>query len=165
MQQNSDPGGQVAAQYGLHRSSKWPAVQKKHIQIEPACVACGSSANLNVHHILPFHFCILLGRPELELDQRNLVTLCEGTTNHHLLLGHLDNWQSYHKNVKTDAPGPFKGMTDAVIRANQLWQEVMKNRPPVWEKMNDADKAAFRLLMDTMYPPVTMGTQGGNTSA
>lgn len=164
MQQKTDLGATLAAQYGLHRSTKWPAAQKKHLQMEPACAACGTSGNLNVHHILPFHFCILLGRPELELDQRNLITLCEGETNHHLLLGHLDDWQSYHRNVKTDAPGPFKGMTNQQIRANLAWQDLMKNRPPVWEKMTDEDKATFRQLMDTLYPLVTTGTQAGNTS-
>ncbi len=164
MQQNTDPGAALAAEYGLQRSPEWPEAEKKHRQIEPDCVACGSAANLNVHHILPFHFCILLGRPELELDQRNLITLCEGTTNHHLLLGHLDNWQSYHKNVKTDAPGPFKGMTDQEIRANELWQQLMKNRPAAWEQMNDNDKAAFRQLMDLMYPPVTVATQNPDAS-
>jgi hypothetical protein len=30
-----------------------------------------------VHHIFPFHYCIALGRPDLELDDRNLITLCE----------------------------------------------------------------------------------------
>jgi len=34
-------------------------------------------AGLQVHHIFPFHYCIALGRPDLELDDRNLITLCE----------------------------------------------------------------------------------------
>jgi len=152
MQQNADPGAQVAAQYGLQRSPEWPKAEKDHLQLQPTCVACGGTENLQVHHILPFHFCILLGRPDLELDQRNLITLCQGTNNHHLLLGHLDDWQSYNHTVKQDAPGPFNGMTDQQIRADLAWQAMVKGRPPVWEQMTDADKAAFRQLMDTLYP-------------
>ena len=107
---------------------------------------------MQVHHILPFHFCILLGRPDLELDQRNLITLCQGTSDHHLLLGHLDDWQSYNHTAKQDAPGPFKGMTEQQIRADLAWQQMVESRPAVWELMTDADKAAFRQLMDTLYP-------------
>jgi hypothetical protein len=152
MQQNPDPGAQVAAQYGLQRSPEWPKAEKDHLQLQPTCVACGGTENLQVHHILPFHFCILLGRPDLELDQRNLITLCQGTSDHHLLLGHLDDWQSYNHTVTQDAPGPFKGMTEQQIRADLAWQQMVESRPPVWELMTDADKAAFRQLMDTLYP-------------
>lgn len=152
MQQYHDPGAKVAAQQGLQRSSQWSTVAGEHLLLEPVCKACGSKDNLQVHHVLPFHFCILLGRPELELDQRNLITLCEGAENHHLLLGHLDDWQSYNQDVRSDAAGPFYGMTGASIRANPSWQAQEKKRPPAWAQMNDANKAAFRLLMDTLYP-------------
>ena len=52
-----------------------------------------------MHHIFPFHYCIALGRPDLELDDRNLITLCEDEAgkpgqNHHLLVGHLDDFES-----------------------------------------------------------------------
>jgi hypothetical protein len=32
--------------------------------------------SVQVHHIFPFHDCVALGRPDLELDERNLITLC-----------------------------------------------------------------------------------------
>lgn len=153
MQQNVDPGSAIAQQYGLERSPLWPEAERQHRLLEPSCVACGyTGPGLQVHHILPFHFCHLLGRPELELDQRNLITLCEGATNHHLLLGHLHNWQSYNKEVRSDAVGAFHGMTDAQILADSAWQEKEQNRPLALVHMSDADTTAFKLLMDTMYP-------------
>ena len=153
MHQQLDHGAKVALQEGLQRSPAWPRVEMNHLQLEPVCMACGSTDNLQVHHILPFHFCILLGRPELELDQRNLITLCQGQDNHHLLLGHLDNWQSYNPDVRSDAAGPFNGMTGGSIQKNTVWQAKEIKRPAAWAQMNDADKTAFRLLMDTLYPP------------
>lgn len=153
MQQGTDFGLEQAKLNGVEaRSPKWPEAERKHREMEPTCVACGSADNLNVHHILPFHFCVLLGRPELELDQRNLITLC---VNHHLLLGHLDDWQSYHKEVREDASGPagrFYNLLAEVIRENAIWLALEKSRPPVWEKMTDQEKADFRQLMDMMYP-------------
>jgi hypothetical protein len=32
MQQNADPGAQVAAQFGFHRSPKWPKAEKDHLR-------------------------------------------------------------------------------------------------------------------------------------
>jgi hypothetical protein len=161
MQQFLDPGAQVALQQGLQRSPEWPRVERDHRQLEPVCMACGSTDNLQVHHVLPFHFCILLGRPELELDQRNLITLCQGQNNHHLLLGHLDDWQSYNQAVRSDVAGPFHGMAGDSIRADTEWQAKEMKRPAVWGQMSDADKTAFKLLMDTLYPPegATVSTQ------
>ena len=155
MQQKQAHGALAAAiaSPGLQRSDKWPGVEKAHLQQEPACVVCGSQQNLQVHHVLPFHFCILLGRPELELDQRNLITLCEGTTNHHLLLGHLDDWETYNQDVRSDVAGHFKGMQEAQIQTDSVWLQKKANRPPVWANMTDDQKTKFKLLMDTLYPP------------
>ena len=63
-------------------------------------------------------------------------------------------FQTYHKEVRSSVAGPYKGKSMAQIRADADWMLLVKGRPPVWEKMNGADKAAFRQLMDTMYPPV-----------
>ena len=66
---------------GQPRSSHWPAVEKAHLAESPACACCttaSSTAKQQVHHVWPFHYCIALGRPDLELDPRNLITLCEG---------------------------------------------------------------------------------------
>ena len=36
---------------------------------------------MQVHHVFPFHSCIALGLPDLELDLRNLITLREHEAN------------------------------------------------------------------------------------
>lgn len=94
------PAGTVAAD----RSSKWPAVRAEHIERHPVCEACGSAANLNVHHIIPFHV-----NSYLELDPTNLITLCR---NCHFTLGHdpdgpkgpkKPNWKEFNSHVRQDA--------------------------------------------------------------
>lgn len=77
------------------RSSKWPAVEHMHLTLEPTCAACGGRDRLNVHHVKPFHI-----YPELELDPRNLITLCMGIGQHcHLLIGHGGNFKMWNPNV------------------------------------------------------------------
>lgn len=58
------------------------------------CRCCGSSKNLNVHHIKPFHL-----DPALECDPTNLVTLCR---EHHFNIGHKGNWKGENPNVCGD---------------------------------------------------------------
>ena len=74
------------------RSSKWPAVEKAHLQKEPVCQWCGSVKALNVHHVQPFHV-----KPKLELTESNLITLCRSC---HFVQGHYCNWKLFDKYVK-----------------------------------------------------------------
>ena len=76
---------------GTPRSSGWPKVEKAHLAEQPACVACGSRKDLNAHHILPFHV-----RPDLELADKNLVTLCRFD---HFVFGHFHDWKSWNPDV------------------------------------------------------------------
>jgi hypothetical protein len=141
----------------IPRSSQWPAVEKAHLLAQPTCVAFGQGqpgSGLQVHHMLPFHFCVKLGRPELELDERNLMTLCDETiNNHHLLLGHLGDFQSYNPNVKADVAGPLGKLGDDQIDTDPAWQSEMRQCPPFLNHMNSQQIAAFKVLMDTWYPP------------
>ncbi|MBS2032966.1 MAG: hypothetical protein JST54_34155, partial [Deltaproteobacteria bacterium] len=61
---------------GVARSSRWPRIEKLHLSLQPKCACCGDKmdprAGMQVHHIFPFHYSIALGRPDLELDLRNL---------------------------------------------------------------------------------------------
>lgn len=87
--------------YGVEkpRSSKWPKVRADHLLKQSKCQACGETDNLQVHHIKPFH-----KFPELELDENNLITLCEGKTrNCHFTFGHFYDWHCYNPDVKKDA--------------------------------------------------------------
>jgi hypothetical protein len=46
----------------------------------------------------PFHL-----HPELELDPGNLITLCMGTNECHLTIGHGGDWKSFNGTVLSDA--------------------------------------------------------------
>ena len=85
------------------RSGKWVEVRFDFVRKHPRCEACGSMANLNVHHVIPFH-----ERPDLELDEGNLITLCR---EHHFRIGHdpdgkgprKPSWLESNPNVRRDA--------------------------------------------------------------
>lgn len=74
---------------GVARAAQWPKIRAAHLLKEPICQICGGKLKLTVHHIRPFHI-----HPELELDDTNLITLCEGagSGNHHLTFGHWGNY-------------------------------------------------------------------------
>jgi len=93
------------------RSTKWPAFRKKFLAGK-RCAVCGGNKKLEAHHKKPFHL-----HPELELDEKNLIALCENKkdgVNCHLLVGHLGNFKSLNVDVEKDA---------------KTWQQKIKNRP------------------------------------
>lgn len=156
-----DHGAEEAARHGVKRSDKWPAAREKHLQNEPHCVACKPGAKsrfpLQVHHIFPFHYCVLLGRPDLELDQRNLITLCENERNepgdnHHLLIGHLDDFKSSNLRVEHDATETFHGMAADVIQADRRWLMERATRLKPLDEMTAQDKEAFKKEMNAHFP-------------
>jgi 5-methylcytosine-specific restriction endonuclease McrA len=120
-----DHGMEIAQRHGTARSPQWPHVEKEHLLHEPACAACGYRGHgLQVHHIKPFHL-----HPKLELEPSNLITLCEiKGRNHHLLLGHLDEWESFNVNVRDDVRR-YHGKSDLHIRADIAWQRAVAKRP------------------------------------
>jgi len=76
------------------RSSRWAAVRRAHLEIEPYCAVCGSEEDLEVHHIKPFH-----SNPDLELAPSNLITLCGG--NCHWAVGHLGaSWRAENPEIR-----------------------------------------------------------------
>lgn len=83
--------------YGAKRHPQWPSIRKAHLINEPVCQACGSKKNLEVHHKLPVRVC-----PKRELDDTNLITLCEGSYNCHYVFGHSLNWWGWNPNVDED---------------------------------------------------------------
>lgn len=79
------------------RSPEWPAVRKAHLDANPTCAACGGTANVEVHHIKPFHLF-----PDLELVDSNLITLCEKPGHScHFVFGHYHDWYKYSPDVTT----------------------------------------------------------------
>ena len=77
------------------RSSQWQTVRRRFLNANPTCAACGQSDGLEVHHVVPFHV-----DRSLELEPSNLITLCGSDC--HYLFGHLKDWTSWNKNVRTD---------------------------------------------------------------
>jgi len=77
------------------RSSRWDETRDKFIETNPVCAACGSTDRLQVHHILPFRV-----RPDLELVESNLIVLCMGENECHLMIGHGGSFRSYNPNVE-----------------------------------------------------------------
>ena len=145
------------------RSSAWPHVEKAVLHLHPWCAACGPDKRdkgLQVHHHLPFAYCTALGRPDLELDPRNLLVLCETEhndpeANHHLLLGHLGNFKSDNVHVAEDI-ALFAGMDAAAIQADPRWLARKAARLKPLHEMTDQDKADFRALMDAMFPAAAL---------
>jgi len=78
------------------RSPHWEKVRAEHLKAEPSCAWCGGAKDLQVHHVKPFH-----EHPELELDQANLITLCEAPgLNCHLIHGHHGDWKKENPEVR-----------------------------------------------------------------
>ena len=121
----TDHGLHVAQRHGHARSPLWASVAKAHRLIEPGCVVCGyKGRKVQVHHIKPFHL-----HPLLELDPHNLITLCEARgREHHLLLGHLGDWESYNEHIREDVKR-FRHKTEKQIRADLHWQRMILHRP------------------------------------
>jgi hypothetical protein len=151
------------------RSPEWPRVERAHLQRQPHCVCCKPGTNgragLQVHHVFPFHYCIALGRPDLELDDRNLITLCEDEAgkpgqNHHLLVGHLDDFESSNLAVEVDAARTFYGMDASAIRSDMTWLRKKASRLRPLEQMTAADKEAFREAMNRRLPLVRAAKAG-----
>lgn len=97
---------------GKKRSSEWPKVRAQYLKQHPKCYVCLGTVKIQVHHVKPFHL-----HPELELDRKNLITLCEnkkGGINCHLAFGHL---------------GSFKSINQAVRDDTKVWRLKILNRP------------------------------------
>lgn len=160
-----DHGAIEAAMHGMARSPHWPSVEREHLKIEPDCIHCGKGTkdgvSVQVHHGFPFHYCIALGRPDLELDHRNLHTLCETThavhdDNAHLLIGHGDDFQSSNLSVVEDATGPLHGLNAEQIKAHQIYLDRVKNRLKPLGDMTEDEKRELRAEMDAKFPVTAM---------
>ena len=81
------------------RHPKWPALAKRFIKGK-VCAVCGGDKGVVPHHKIPVHV-----DPSKELDESNLMPLCEGrgTVNCHLWCGHLGSWKSHNATASEDA--------------------------------------------------------------
>jgi hypothetical protein len=111
-----------------------------------------------VHHILPLGHCIALGWPELELDPRNLITLCETaggilTDDHHLYLGHLGGFHLFNLDVRADAAGAFWMVRKKDLvhdKALHRKLQAMQDRFPALDELGEAQKADLRCWVERL---------------
>jgi hypothetical protein len=139
----------------MPRSPQWPEVQ--HACLEKnnyKCAACEihGAGLVQVHHIIPFQYCVVYGRPELEFNPQNLIPLCEGlqTNDHHVSIGHLGDFQHLNQDVLTDITGPWKALAKAVIE--KLPDFLARKRWPV-KPVSADDQVALTALMNQWYGP------------
>ena len=102
-----DPG--VLAAGGVPRSPRWPAVSRAFLR-GASCIACGQREGLTAHHVIPFHV-----RPDLELDERNLVPLCSDRC--HIVFGHFNDFRLDNPEVREHAAKFLAGREMAKRRA------------------------------------------------
>jgi hypothetical protein len=99
-----------------NRSPHWEATAKAFVKSNPTCAACGSKVRLQVHHRAPFHL-----HPELELEPKNLIVLCMGTTECHLQIGHGGLFSAFNAKVAEDAALLLAHLGDSV-----LWEDIVR---------------------------------------
>lgn len=93
------PREDIPPKLKLPRSPEWSKLRNQFLKEFPQCNACGSKKYLEVHHIIPVHL-----NPSLELQEHNLITLCESKGfNCHFFHGHSLSWVAYNPNVIDDS--------------------------------------------------------------
>ena len=165
MQQGTGSGADEAARVsGVKRSPIWKNVKDKHLAVkgQTTCAICNDTTTPQVHHIVPFHFCHLVYRGDLELDERNLMTLCEvQENNHHLLIGHLGDWEIYNPVGRDGMIAAFKELPNEELTADKIqlmetwinWMNGIPLKKPVrWLDMQPPDKQALRKFLDDNLP-------------
>lgn len=85
--------------FGAIRSPQWESVRGAWIKQHPKCAVCGTDKDIQIHHVIAFHT-----DQSKELDEKNLISLCEGSNKDcHRLFGHLGSFLSINENVRKDA--------------------------------------------------------------
>jgi len=159
-----DHGAAVALTHGAARSRYWPTVEREFREKFPRCAACldaDPETAVQVHHVNPFHYLLdpVIDRPDLELDERNLIGLCENeegrpAKDHHIDLGHLGDFKQGNLRVREDAAGDYHGLAHDAVRAMAEWQsEERAGRIKALSLMTPAEKEAFRVRLWQELPP------------
>ena len=156
-----DYGAGVARRYGYRRGPEWRAARRAYLKRQPSCAACkvqyrGFFAPLRrlftgtvVHHIVPIHVCFALGRPDLETDTRNLLTLCAG---HHLLIGHVLNYEEFNIYAKACVLRCW-GKPTSEIWDNPEFKRFAEERYRPFSMWSDDEREAFRRKLWEKFPP------------
>jgi hypothetical protein len=90
----------------------------------------------------------------LELDPRNLLTLCiRPDCEHHVLLGHLDDYESYNPKVLRFVQA-LAGKSNRQIRADAAWQQAHAAKPKHFDDLTPAEQSAFKKKLDRKFRPI-----------
>ena len=105
----------------------------------------------------PFMFVCYLDEGDLELDPRNYRKLCETEANrpapnHHLVLGHEDDFQVNNEDVVTDITR-YKGMDGKLILAEATFAQKVTNRPKPFPQWSAKERVDYRAMLDATLPP------------
>lgn len=147
-----DPGAKAGRKHGVRRANKWVSVRRAYLKVHPACELCGCLQKVEVHHKMPFHVSAHIGRPDLELDLRNLITLCSDAPHeHHVLLGHLGDYQSYLRSIPWGARRLGR-LRKAEIMSDPAWRRRVSRRPKDVGKLTADATAELRRWTDRRYP-------------
>ena len=138
------------------RSSEWPKAEKAHLILQPACVVCGKTDAVQVHHRFPFSVGQHLGFPSTETWEPNLITLCETEEdkpedNHHLLIGHDGAFECTNLNVDEDVI-KYKNLTHIQLLENTEYLESKKKRLPKPDDMTQDQKDFCVQWLKDHYP-------------
>jgi len=137
------------------RSPQWDEVRDKYLSKHNKCMVCGSSDNLQIHHIFPVSYIRELSRPELELEPKNFMTLCESeendpAENHHILIGHLGNFSSMNEHAVADVKR-FSKKTSTQIKTSGYWKAEKASRPKPANKMTKAEREHITKLIEKKF--------------
>jgi len=155
-----DFDAEIIAQYGIQRHNDWGKIARQHLIGQPKCLICGlnvlynliQEGSCNVHHKYPLQHCIAVNRPDLELDRRNMFTVCaRHFDHHHLLIGHLEDWESYNPHLETTI-ALVRNLTQVQIRNTIMFCEAVKNRPKPLKEWSEAEKNIFKNHLEEVMP-------------
>lgn len=138
----------------LPRSPHWPTRERSHLLIQPRCLVClrdDSETNLTVHHRYPFAYLVGMERPDLELDERNLFTICD---DHHLTVGHLNYFGSYNPRFEHFV-AMCRGLTLPQIRSAHEFVSAVQSRPKPFAKMDYWERSALLTEINRNMPKVS----------
>jgi hypothetical protein len=156
-----DHGARIARASGIKRSPQWKAARRAHLERQPWCVSCRKQytgflavimrffRGVVVHHIYPFHVVRVLNRGDLEFNSRNLVTLC---AMHHLVIGHLNQWDCYNPHAKFLAVRMF-GRKIGEILPDPEYNRFREERKIDVKNLTGEELAQLRQKLDEKFPP------------
>jgi hypothetical protein len=142
------------------RNPHWADFERVFLSRHPGCAVCGIQGPVVAHHIIPVFYAQAIGRPDLEMDERNLVSLCRSESgalcdDHHLYVGHLGDHQAFNLEVREDAAGRFRNASKA-----RLWMSVERigslletlSSFPHLGLITDAQLRDLRRRVDAIFP-------------